>query len=226
MNILIVLTSHDQLGNTGQKTGFWLEELASPYYVFKEANANMTLATPNGGYPPLDPKSDEADYQTEATERFKGDEDAQSALSSTLKLSDIVVDNYDAVFFPGGHGPLWDLAEDPLTRILIETMYAANKPIAAVCHAPAVFRHVKTPDGSYLIEGKSVTGFSNTEEEAVQLVDIVPFLLEDELKAKGANYSKGDDWNSYVIADGNLITGQNPASSASVAQVLLEKIKR
>ena len=225
MKILIVLTSHDQLGDTGRKTGFWLEEFASPYYVFKDANADITIASPNGGQPPLDPKSDEPDFQTEATERFKKDGDAQAALANTLILSNISPDDYDAVFYPGGHGPLWDLSEDRNSIALIETMYSSGKPVAAVCHAPAVLRHVKAPDGSPLIKGRSVTGFSNTEEDAVQLSGVVPFLLEDELKAKGAKYSKADDWHPYAITDGNLITGQNPASSASVAKAVIEKIK-
>lgn len=226
MKILIVLTSHDQLGDTGKKTGFWLEEFAAPYYVFKDANADITIASPNGGQPPLDPKSDEPDFHTEATKRFKSDTDAQSALANTLKLSEISPENYDAVFYPGGHGPLWDLAEDRNSIALIEKMYASGKPVAAVCHAPAVLRHTKTLDGSPLIKGRSVTGFSNTEEDAVQLSGVVPFLLEDELKAKGANYSKADDWQPYAITDGNLITGQNPASSESVAKAVLERIKQ
>ena len=226
MKVLIVLTSHNQLGNTGQNTGFWLEEFATPYYIFKDANIDITLASPDGGQPPLDPKSDEPDFHTEATERFKGDSDAQAALANTLKLSDISPDDYDAIFYPGGHGPLWDLAEDRNSIALIEKMYASGKPVAAVCHAPAVFRHTKTPDGSFLINGKSVTGFSNSEEDAVQLSGIVPFLLEDELKAKGANYSKVDDWHPYAITDGNLITGQNPASSDAVAKAVLEAIKQ
>jgi putative intracellular protease/amidase len=225
MKILIVLTSHDQLGDTGKKTGFWLEEFAAPYYIFKDANADIVIASPNGGQPPLDPKSDEPDFQTEATERFKEDGDAQVTLANTLKLSDISPDDYDAVFYPGGHGPLWDLAEDRNSIALIETMYSSGKPVATVCHAPAVLRHVKAPDGSPLIKGKSVTGFSNTEEDAVQLSEVVPFLLEDELKAKGAIYKKADDWHPYAITDGNLITGQNPASSASVAKAVIEKIK-
>jgi len=225
MKILIVLTSHDQLGDTGKKTGFWLEEFAAPYYIFKDANADIVLASPNGGQPPLDPKSDEPDFQTEATERFKKDGDAQVTLANTLKLSDISPDDYDAVFYPGGHGPLWDLAEDRNSIALIETMYSSGKPVAAVCHAPAVLRHVKAPDGSPLITGKSVTGFSNTEEDAVQLSEVVPFLVEDELKAKGAIYKKTDDWHPYAVTDGNLITGQNPASSAPVAKAVIEKIK-
>lgn len=223
MKILIILTSHDKLGNTGLKTGFWLEEFASPYYVFKDANVAITLASPLGGQPPLDPKSDEPDFQTAATERFKQDASAQNALAHTLKLSDISAEDYDAVFFPGGHGPLWDLAEDQASIALIESMYTAGKPVAAVCHAPAVFRHTKNAKGSPLIHGKSVTAFSNSEEDAVQLSDIVPFLLEDELKAMGANYSKGEDWLPYVVTDGNLITGQNPASSDLVAKAVLDR---
>ena len=223
MKILMVLTSHDQLGNTGEKTGFWLEEFAAPYYVFKGANAHITIASPKGGQPPLDPKSAEPDFQTDHTRRFDSDADAQSALSNSLKLADVSADDFDAVFYPGGHGPLWDLAEDRDSIALIEAMNAADKTIAAVCHAPAVFRHTKSPDGSSLIEGKSVTGFSNSEEETVQLTDVVPFLLENELQAKGGNYSKSSDWHPYVITDGNLVTGQNPASSAATAQALLDR---
>ncbi|MFW2438549.1 MAG: type 1 glutamine amidotransferase domain-containing protein [Arenicellales bacterium] len=226
MKVLIVLTSHDQLGDTGNRTGFWLEEFAAPYYVLADAGAVITLASPRGGRPPMDPKSDEPDFRTEATERFKGDGDAQTALANTVKLSDVSPADYDAVFYPGGHGPLWDLAEDPDSIALIEAMYASGKPVAAVCHAPAALRHANAPDGSSLLKGKSVTGFSNTEEDAVQLSDIVPFLLEDELKAKGANYSKADDWHPYVIADGNLITGQNPASSELVARAVLDGSKK
>jgi len=224
VKILMVLTSHDQLGDSGSKTGFWLEEFASPYYVFKDANVDVTLASPNGGQPPMDPKSDEPDSQTESTERFKNDEDAQAALAHTLKLSDISPEEYDAVFYPGGHGPLWDLAEDRDSIALIESMYASGKPVAAVCHAPAVLRHAKTLDGSPLLMGRSVTGFSNSEEEAVRLSGVVPFLLEGELKAKGANYSKADDWQPNVITDDTLITGQNPASSELVAKAVLEKL--
>jgi putative intracellular protease/amidase len=226
MKFLMVLTSHDKLGDTGKKTGFWLEEFAAPYYIFKDANVDITLASPNGGQPPLDPKSDEPDFQTEATKRFKGDVDAQATLANTLKLSDIDPDNFDAVFYPGGHGPLWDLAEDRDSIALIESMYAAGKPIAAVCHAPAVLRNAKAPDGEPLVKGKSVTGFSNSEEDAVQLSEIVPFLVETDLKSKGANYSKADDWQAYVITDGNLITGQNPASSELTAKTVLERIKQ
>jgi len=222
MKILMVLTSHDQLGDTGQKTGFWLEEFAAPYYVFKDANADVTLVSPFGGQPPLDPKSDEPDFQTAATNRFKTDKDAQTALANTLKLSAVAADDYDAVFYPGGHGPLWDLAEDKHSIALIETMYASGKPVAAVCHAPAVLRHARAHDGSPLVEGKSVTGFSNSEEDAVQLTDVVPFLLEDELKAKGGNYSKSSDWYPYAVTDGKLVTGQNPASSELVARAVLQ----
>lgn len=225
MKILMVLTSHDQLGDTGHKTGFWLEEFASPYYVFKDANADVTLASPDGGQPPLDPKSDEADFQTDATRRFKEDADAQAALANTSRLADVSPENYDAVFYPGGHGPLWDLSEDSNSIALIESMYSAGKPVAAVCHAPAVLKHTKASDGSPLVNGKSVTGFSNSEEDAVQLTEIVPFLVEDELKVKGGNYSKGDDWHPYAITDGNLITGQNPASSELAAKAVLEMLK-
>ena len=223
MKILMVLTSHDQLGTTGLKTGFWLEEFAAPYYVFKDANADITIVSPKGGQPPLDPKSDEPDFQTPATERFKNDTEAQAALANSLKLADVSPDDFDAVFYPGGHGPLWDLTEDRNSISLIEMMYAAGKTVAAVCHAPAVFRYTKAPDGSPLVEGKSVTGFSNSEEAAVELTDIVPFLLEDELQAIGANYSKSSDWHPYAVTDGNLITGQNPSSSEAVAQALLDK---
>lgn len=223
MKILMVLTSHDQLGTTGLKTGFWLEEFAAPYYVFKDAKADITIVSPKGGQPPLDPKSDEPDFQTPATERFKKDAQAQAALANSLKLSDISSDDFDAVFYPGGHGPLWDLTEDRNSIALIETMFAADKTVAAVCHAPAVFRHTETPDGSPLVEGKAVTGFSNSEEAAVELTDIVPFLLENELQMIGANYSKSSDWHPYVVTDGNLVTGQNPASSEAVALALLER---
>ena len=225
MNVLMVLTSHDQLGDTGRKTGFWLEEFASPYYVFKDANADITLASPKGGQPPMDPNSDTADFQTDATERFKKDAAAQAELANTLKLSDINPDDYDAVFYPGGHGPLWDLTDDKNSIALIESMYASGKPVAAVCHAPAVLRNAQAKDGSPIIKGKNVTGFSNSEENAVQLNDVVPFLLEDELKTKGAHYSRADDWHSYAIAEGNLITGQNPQSSQQVALSVLEQLK-
>jgi putative intracellular protease/amidase len=224
MKILMVLTSHDQLGDTGHKTGFWLEEFASPYYVFKDANADITLASPKGGNPPLDPKSDEPDFQTEATQRFKNDTAAQAELANTLKLSDVQAENFDAVFYPGGHGPLWDLTNDKNSIALIENMAAAGKPVAAVCHAPAVLCNANAKDGTPLISKKSVTGFSNAEEDAVQLTDVVPFLLEDELQAKGASYSKADDWHPHAVTDGNLITGQNPQSSELVAKAVLKNI--
>jgi len=224
MNILIVLTSHDTLGNTGRKTGFWLEELAAPYYAFKEAGANIVLASPAGGQPPLDPKSNEPAFQTELTRRFEADAAATAQLADTVRLDSVRQDDFDAVFYPGGHGPLWDLAEDPNSIALIESFLAANKPVALVCHAPGVLRHVKNPDGSPLVRGKQVTGFTNTEEAGVELTDIVPFLVEDELKAKGAVFQRIGDWASYAIADGQLITGQNPASSAAAANVLLQQL--
>lgn len=226
MKILMVLTSHDTLGNTGKKTGFWLEEFAAPYYVFKDAGAVITLASPKGGQPPLDPKSDEPDSQTEATRRFKDDAAAKSALASTMNLSDVSADDFDAVFYPGGHGPLWDLAENRHSIKLIETMYAAGKPVSAVCHAPGVLRHAKSADGAALVKGKKVTGFTNTEEAAVQLTDIVPFLVEDELMKNGGQYSKGGDWQPYVQVDGNLITGQNPASSEAAAREVLKQLQK
>ena len=225
MKILMVLTSHDQLGDTGKKTGFWLEEFAAPYYAFKDAGAQLTLVSPKGGQPPLDPKSDEPDAHTAATERFRKDSAAQSALASTALLSSVRAEDYDGVFYPGGHGPLWDLAEDKVSIALIEAFYAASKPVAAVCHAPGVLRHVKGEDGQPLVKGKRVTGFTNSEEEAVQLTNVVPFLVEDVLKANGGIYSKGDDWASYVVTDGLLLTGQNPASSEAVAEALLAKLK-
>jgi putative intracellular protease/amidase len=224
MNILIVLTSHDQLGDTGKKTGFWLEEFAAPYYTFVDAGAKITLASPKGGQPPLDPKSDEPDAQTDATRRFGEDTQAQQALASTVPLGEIDPYNFDAVFYPGGHGPLWDLAESVDSQTLIAAFYAANKPVAAVCHAPGVLKHVKAPDGHPVVKGKRVTGFTNSEEEAVGLTEVVPFLVEDMLKEKGGEYSKAADWASYVVEDGHLITGQNPASSEAVAQALLKRL--
>jgi putative intracellular protease/amidase len=221
MNVLVVLTSHDELGSTGKKTGFWLEELAAPYYRLKQAGATLTLASPKGGRPPLDPKSNEPDSQTDDTRRFEADPQASSALDATVALSAVDPAEYDAVFYPGGHGPLWDLAEDPDSIKIIESMSRAGKPVALVCHAPGVLRHVTNPDGTPLVQGRPVTGFTNSEEEGVGLTDIVPFLVEDELKAKGGDYSKGPDWASYVVRDGLLITGQNPASSAEAAEVLV-----
>ena len=222
MNILMVLTSHDQLGDTGKKTGFWLEEFAAPYYTLKNAGAKLTVVSPAGGQPPLDPKSDEPDAQTEATKRFKADPEAQAVLANTGKLADVKAEDFDAVFYPGGHGPLWDLAESRDSIALIEAMIAAGKPVATVCHAPGVLRHVKAPDGSPLVKGKKVTGFTNTEEEAVGLTHIVPFLVEDMLKRNGGEYSKLGDWQPYAITDGLLITGQNPASSEAAAAALLK----
>ena len=221
-HILMVLTSHDQLGDTGKKTGFWLEEFAAPYYVFKDAGAQITLASPHGGQPPLDPKSDDENAQTDATRRFKADAEAQKQLASTVPLSSVKAGDFDAVFYPGGHGPLWDLAEDAQSIALIEKTFAAGKPLALVCHAPGVLRHTKAPDGSPLVQGKKVTGFTNSEEDAVQLTKIVPFLVEDMLKANGGVYSKGPDWAPYVLTDGTLITGQNPASSEQGAHALLK----
>lgn len=226
MKIALVLTSHDQLGNTGKKTGFWLEEFAAPYYAFLDAGAALTLASPKGGQPPLDPKSDEPDAQTAATKRFKQDPAAQQALAHTVKLDTLNAADFDAVFYPGGHGPLWDLAEDKHSIALLETMYAAGKPVAAVCHAPGVLRHVQAPDGTLLVQGKAVTGFTNTEEAAVQLTAIVPFLVEDMLKENGGTYSKGADWAPYVVTAGHLITGQNPASSEPAAQELLRQLSK
>ncbi|MCA1247565.1 type 1 glutamine amidotransferase domain-containing protein [Massilia sp. MS-15] len=222
MKVLMVVTSHDQLGDTGKKTGFWLEEFAAPYYALKDAGADVTVVSPLGGQPPLDPKSDEPDAQTDATRRFKADPAAQAVLASTGKLAVVKADDFDAVFYPGGHGPLWDLAEDKASIALIEAMAAAGKPVAAVCHAPGVLRHVKAADGSPLVKGKRVTGFTNTEEEAVGLTAVVPFLVEDMLKENGGEYSKGADWQSYVLTDGKLITGQNPASSEEGAKALLK----
>ncbi|MCW8856508.1 MAG: type 1 glutamine amidotransferase domain-containing protein [Kangiella sp.] len=226
MKVLMVLTSHDKLGDTGNKTGFWLEEFAAPYYTLKDAGVDITLASPKGGQPPLDPKSDEPDAQTEATERFKTDQQAQQQLADTTKLSEISADNYDAVFYPGGHGPLWDLSNDKNSIELIEKTIRSGKPVAAVCHAPAVFFKAKNKDGTPLVSNKSFTGFSNSEEKAVGLEDVVPFLLESVAKEQGANYSKGDDWEPFVTQDGLLITGQNPASSKPAAEALLKKLKQ
>jgi len=207
MKILMVLTSHDRLGDTGRKTGFWLEELAAPYYVFKDAGAEIVLASPQGGNPPLDPKSNEPDFQTALTHRFEADTAAVAQLAATVRLDTVSQADFDAVFYPGGHGPLWDLAEDKHSVALIEAFIAAEKPVAFVCHAPGVLRHVKTQEGKALVEGRKVTGFTNSEEEAVGLTQVVPFLVEDELIAKGGLYSKGPDWSSYVVTDGQLITG-------------------
>ena len=225
MKILIVLTSHDKLGDTGHKTGFWIEEFANPYYLLLDSGADITLASPKGGLPPIDPKSDLPESNTPATERFKKDVIAQKKLSETLILADVKEADYDAVFYPGGHGPLWDLAEDKTSASLIQSFNNHNKPIAFVCHAPGVLRHVKDANGEYLVKDKKVTGFTNSEEAAVQLTNVVPFLVEDMLKANGGIYSKAGDWQPYAIEDGNLITGQNPASSELVAEMLLKKLK-
>lgn len=219
--ILMVLTSHDTLGDTGKKTGFWLEEFAAPFYVFTDAGADVTVASPRGGQPPLDPSSDAPDAQTDDTRRFRKDEAAQRQLATTVKLSEVDGEDFDAIFYPGGHGPLWDLADDEDSQRLIEAFAARQRPIAAVCHAPAVFRHARGTDGEKLVAGRRVTGFTNTEEQAVELTDVVPFLVEDMLRANGGLYRKGEDWASYVERDGNLVTGQNPASSAAAAKELL-----
>lgn len=224
MKILMILTSHDKLGETGKKTGFWLEEFAAPFYVFKDAGAEVTLASPKGGQPPLDPKSDAPDAQTEATKRFKDDQQAVDLLASTHILSEIDAADYDAVFYPGGHGPLWDLANDADSIALIEAMIAAGKPVAAVCHAPGILRDVKAADGAPLVQGKKVTGFTNSEEAASGLTDVVPFLLEDMLKERGGIYSCKGDWAVHVVEDGLLITGQNPASSQKAAEMVLAKL--
>ncbi|WP_339926277.1 type 1 glutamine amidotransferase domain-containing protein [uncultured Cyclobacterium sp.] len=224
MKVLFVLTSHDKLGKTGEKTGFWIEEFAAPFYLLKDNGISITLASPKGGQPPIDPKSEEPDFQTESTKRFNEDKETKAILSSTVKLDKVNQGDYDAVFFPGGHGPLWDLAEDKNAITLIEDFIKNNKPVAAVCHAPAIFKHTKNADGTPLVSGKKVTGFTNGEEEGVQLTDIVPFLVEDMLKANGGVYSKGDDWASYAVEDGLLITGQNPASSELAAELLLKRL--
>lgn len=226
MKILMVLTSHDKLGNTGRKTGFWLEEFAAPYYTFKDAGAEIVLASPKGGQPPLDPKSNEPNFQTDLTRRFEADAGAKAQLATTVRLDSVRAKDFDTVFYPGGHGPMWDLAEDENSIRLIETMLQAGKPIALVCHAPGALRHVKTSDGKPLVQGKTVTGFTNTEEEAVGLTKVVPFLVEDELKAKGGIFSKAGDWQPYVLTDGLLVTGQNPASSGPAAKVLVKMVSR
>ncbi len=221
MNILIVLTSHDRLGDTGHKTGFWLEEFAAPYYVFKDAGAAITLASPAGGQPPLDPKSDEPGAQTEATERFRSDTEAQQQLATTLSLASVNLADFDAVFYPGGHGPLWDLANDAASIALIEAADRAGKPLGLVCHAPGALVKARGANGQPLVAGRKVTGFSNSEEAAVGLTTVVPFLIEDQFKQQGGHYEKGADWQSHVVTDGRLVTGQNPASSAGAAKALL-----
>ena len=222
--ILMVLTSHNVLGSTGRPTGFWLEEFTAPYYVFLDAGQDVTVASPKGGLPPIDPKSDEPGNQTDTMARFKGDKSAQHVLASTVKLSDMKASDFDTVFYSGGHGPMWDLAEDPVSIALIESFYEAGKPVAAVCHAPGVLRHVKFK-GEPIVKGKRVTGFTNTEEEEVQLTKVVPFLVEDELRRLGGLYEKVDNWKPLAITDGHLITGQNPASSTAAAQALLMVLK-
>jgi len=224
MKVLIVLTSHNKLGNTGEKTGFWLEEFASPYYRLKEAGLQVTLSSPNGGQPPLDPKSHEPDFQTDATRRFDDDQEAQRELAHTLKLAEMKAEDFDAVFYPGGHGPLWDLHNDSDSIALIEEFIAAGKPVATVCHAPAVLLKAKDQNGEPLVKGKQVTGFSNSEEAAVELTDVVPYLLEDQLVAMGGAYQKVGDWNPLAVVDGLIITGQNPASSDAVADALIKAI--
>jgi putative intracellular protease/amidase len=225
MKILIVLTSHSELGDTGKKTGFWVEEFAAPYYQLADAGAEITLASPKGGQPPIDPRSQEAEAQTKFTRRLDKDEPLKQKLAHTLKLGSVKASDYDAVFYPGGHGPLWDLTKDAHSIALIEAFHQQNKPIALVCHAPCALLKVKLPNGDLLLKGKNVTGFSDTEEVAVKLTKVVPFLLEDELKKAGGHYSKGPDWSVYVRTDGLLITGQNPASSAETAKVLLKLLK-
>jgi len=225
MKILIVLTSHNQLGDTGKPTGFWLEEFTAPYYVFKDAGAEVTLASPKGGQPPIDPKSDEPGNQTETMERFKKDPATQKVLANTVKLADVKAQDYDTIFYSGGHGPMWDLVNDKNSIALIESFYNAGKPVAAVCHAPAVLQKV-TYQGQPIVKGKRVTGFSNSEEEAVGLTKVVPFLVEDELKRLGGHFEKGADWGVFTIVDGHLITGQNPASSGPAAKELLKVLKK
>jgi putative intracellular protease/amidase len=226
MKVLFVMTSHDQLGDTGKKTGFWVEEFAAPYYTLAEAGVKIDIASPKGGQPPIDPKSTEPDAQTAATKRFYEDDDLQHKLSRTKKLSEVKAEDYDAVFYPGGHGPMWDLANDKESIRLIEDFTKQQKPVAAVCHGPAVLLHAKGADGEPLVKGKKVAGFTNTEEEAVQLTNIVPFLVEDRLKELGGSYSKADDWQPYIVTDGLLITGQNPASSEPAAEELLKMLKK
>ncbi|MGO1462322.1 MAG: type 1 glutamine amidotransferase domain-containing protein [Marinobacter sp.] len=225
MNVLMVLTSHDQMGDTGHKTGFWLEEFTAPYYVFQEAGADITVASPKGGKPPVDPNSEAEEALTDTTRRFQADAHAKEALASTKKLGDVDMNDFDAVFYPGGHGPLWDLVNDDKSIALIKTAYEQDKVIGAVCHAPAVFRNVEIKPGQNLVGGREVTGFSNSEEEAAGLTDIVPFLLEDMLKENTATYTKGDDWAPHIVVDNKLITGQNPASSEGAAKAVVQALQ-
>ncbi len=226
MKVLFVVTSHDELGNTGKKTGFWIEEFAAPYYSLKDAGFDIVVATPKGGQAPIDPKSEDPDAQTPATKRYYEDKEVQDIIANTQKLSEQKAEDFDAVFYPGGHGPLWDLANDEDSQSLILDFYNSKKPVAAVCHAPGVFKNIRLENGEPFVKGKKVTGFSNTEEEAVQLTDVVPFLVEDELKNAGGEYSKTDDWGVHVVEDGLLITGQNPASSESAAEKLMAALKK
>ncbi len=226
MKILMVLTSHDRLGDTNQKTGFWLEEFAAPYYVFKDNDCQITLASPAGGQPPIDPKSDVPELQSVATKRFYNDDEAQKQLANTLLLDTLSPEDFDAIFYPGGHGPLWDLAEDINSIALIEAFNRREKPIGCVCHAPGVLQHVKDRNGKPLVLGKRVTGFSNSEESLVQLTEVVPFMVQDMLKTNGALYSKSDDWTSHIEVDGNLVTGQNPASSQAAAEAIIKLLKK
>jgi putative intracellular protease/amidase len=226
MKVLMVLTSHDQLGNTGRKTGFWLEELAAPYYVFKDAGAQITLASPKGGQPPLDPKSNEPSFQTDITRRFEKDADANAQLARTIRLDSVKQEDFDTVFYPGGHGPMWDLAEDEHSIKLLESFVSAGKTFAVVCHSTGALRHVKTPEGKPFVEGKTVTGFTNGEEEAVELTKVVPFLVEDELMSLGAIFSKVKNWGVHTVIDGQLITGQNPASSGPAAKALIDSLDK
>jgi len=226
MKVLMVLTSHDQLGNTGRKTGFWLEEMAAPYYVFKDAGANITLASPKGGRPPLDPKSNEPAFQTDITRRFEKDAEAEAKLDRTVRLDSVKQEDFDTVFYPGGHGPMWDLAEDRNSIELLESFVAAGKTFAVVCHSTGALRHVQTPDGKRFVEGKTVTGFTNGEEEEVELTKVVPFLVEDEMMKLGATFSKVKNWGVHVVPDGQLITGQNPASSGPAAKLLIATLKK
>jgi putative intracellular protease/amidase len=226
MKILMVITSHDKLGNTGRKTGFWLEEVAAPYFVFKDAGVEVVLASPKGGQPPLDPKSNEPNFRTELTRRFEADAAANAQLASTLRLDDVKQEDFDTVFYPGGHGPMWDLAEDKNSIMLLESLVAAGKTFAVVCHSTGALRHVRSPDGKMFVEGKTVTGFTNGEEEEVQLTKVVPFLVEDELMRLGATFSKVKNWAVHTVIDGQLITGQNPASSGPAARLLLKTLNK
>jgi putative intracellular protease/amidase len=226
VKILMVLTSHDKLGNTGRETGFWLEEFAAPYFTFKDAGAEIVIASPKGGQPPLDPKSNEPNFQTDLTHRFEADAEAKARLTTTVRLDSVKADDFDTVFYPGGHGPMWDLAEDRISIKLLESFLAAGKTFAVVCHSSGALRHVKAPDGKPLVEGKTVTGFTNGEEEEVGLTKVVPFLVEDELMSLGATFSKVKNWGVHTVADGQLITGQNPASSGPAARLLIDTLNK